>query len=402
MEEQRQSYWTIGPACGASARLGARGFKEASLMLGDFSARASAGYLCFMAVADGFGGPGLGEAASRGACEAVHDAMDPNRYEDGEAFRRASEGELAAAVSAADASLRGADPAPGGEPVGTTLTCAAIDAENAFVAHVGNGRAYVLTARGTRQVTSDHVEISPGGAKRLTRALGVPGSAEPDLLRVPLRPGEVFFLCSHGVYSAVSAEEMTGAFMSSPDLQIACDWLAETAAARGASGDIMVAAWRVPGDIPVVAMKPPPAGPEEAPAKKGGWRRRALVALFAVLFLLGGTVGGWFIGSIFYRDKGVSKKRPATSSTARFSVGDVLAVDTTGRPEACYLADYPGGPDQTRLYDGCKVKVVSEKFSGGEQWYQVEVMDGGLPANGREGYVRESFLVESSPSLPSP
>lgn len=371
-------------------------------MLGDYSTRAPGGYLCFMAVADGFGGPGLGEAASREACEAVHDAMDPNRYEDAEAFRRASEGDLAGAVAGADRALCEASPAPGGGPVGTTLTCAAINAENAFVAHVGNGRAYVLTARGTRQVTSDHVEITPDGAKRLTRAMGVAGNTEADLLRVPLRPGEVFFLCSHGMYSAVSAEEMTGAFMSSPDLQIACDWLAETAAARGASGDIMIAAWRVPGDVPIVAAEPPPAESGEAPGTKGGKRRWLLVALFAVLFLLGGTVGGWFIGSIFYRDKSVSKKRSATSSTTRFAVGDILAVDTTGRPEACYLTDYPGGPDQTRLYDGWKVKVLSEKFVDGEQWYRVEVTDGGLAANGRKGFVRESFLVVSASSLPSP
>lgn len=393
--EEPGRFWTIGPACGATARTGKRGFRESSFMLSDYSARAAKGYLCFMAVADGFGGPELGETASRMACEIVHAAMDPNRYEDEAAFRHTAEQHLAEAGTAANRHLYSASSAPGKEAMGTTLTCAAIDSENAIVAHVGNNRAYVLTARGTRQVTSDHVEIGADGAKRLTRALGVSAAVDADLLRVPLRPGEVFFICTHGLYSTLSSEELAGAFMTIADLQAACDWLAETAVARGASGDVIVTAWRVPGDVPVVVA------PQQQPAKDADSKserprgRRWLVALIAVLLLLAGAVGGWFIASIFYQDKGATKNGSGTTSTARFAVGDIAVVDTTGRPEACYLTDYPDGPEQTRLYDGWKVRIISEKFTKGEQWYRVEVMDGGLAADGKEGYVEETFLVEA-------
>ncbi|MHB8894021.1 MAG: PP2C family protein-serine/threonine phosphatase [Candidatus Geothermincolia bacterium] len=393
--ESKQAYWTIGPTSGTAAHVGSRGYKEGSFILSDYFERASRGFQCFMEVADGFGGPELGAAASRRASEMVHSALDPSAFESEDAFRPEAKRRLVESVLAVNKQLYEASATPGREGMGTTLTCAVIDSENAFVAHVGNARAYVLTARGIRQVTSDHIEITADGGKRLTRALGVGPSIDADILRVPLRPGEVFFICSHGLYSTFTAEEITGALMSIPDLQGACDWLVEAAVARGASGDAIITAWRVPGDVPVVAAppQPQPTEVEAAPAKSG--KRRWLVAIIAVLLLLGGAAGGWAIGSIWYQNKGATKTLNNNSSTARFAAGDVAVVDTTGRPEACYLTDYPGGPDQTRLYNGWKVRIISQKFSNGEQWYRVEVMDGGLATDGKEGYVQESFLVES-------
>ena len=63
-----------------------------------------------------------------------------------------------------------------------------------------------------------------------------------------------------------------------------------------------------------------------------------------------------------------------------------------GKAEGCYLANYPGGPDQVRLYDGWKVRVLSTTWQSGARWYRIEVTDG--PQAGKEGYVKESFLVK--------
>ena len=82
-------------------------------------------------------------------------------------------------------------------------------------------------------------------------------------------------------------------------------------------------------------------------------------------------------------------------SGTRFGVGDVLQIDTTGAPDACYLMDYPGGAQQTRLYDGWKVRVLTSRSFKGEQWYRVEVVEGGLDNAGKRGYVAEEFLVEA-------
>jgi PPM family protein phosphatase len=390
--DTQPAYWTIGPALGSASSVGRRGYVESASCLCDYSERASKGFLCFMAVADGFGGPGLGDVAARMAVEIVSSALDPGQYESEDSFRPVAERLIAESVGTANKRLYDVSGMEGKEGMGTTLTCAALDSENAFVGHIGNARAYVLTARGLRQVTGDHVETSASGAKRLTRALGVAPEVDADLLRVPLRPGEVFFICTHGMFSTFSAEEMSGALLSIPDLQAACQWLTDAAVARGASGEAAITAWRVPGDVPVVMTQPQAQEAEAEPKKKHG--RRWLVALAAIVVLLAGAAGGWFLGSVWYQDKGPAKK-PSTASTARFAAGDIAVVDTTGRPQACYLVDYPGGPEQTRLYDGWKVRIISPKKYKGDQWYRVEVTEGGLGTQGKTGYVAETFLVES-------
>jgi PPM family protein phosphatase len=389
--DTQPAYWTIGPSVGSASSVGKRGYVESAFCVADYSERASKGFLCFMAVADGFGGPGLGDVAARMAVEIVGGTLDPGQYEAEENFRPVAEQLIANSVAAANKRLYDVSGMEGKDGLGTTLTFAALDSENAFVGHIGNARAYVLTARGLRQITSDHVETGQSGGKRLTRALGVAPAVDADILRVPLRPGEVFFICTHGVFSTFSQEEVAGALLSIPDLQAACQWLADAAVARGASGDATITAWRVPGDVPVVVTQAQAqaAGEEAEPQKKHG--RRWLVALLAVLLLAGGAAGGWFIGGIWYQNKSTVKK---PSSSARFAAGDVTLVDTTGRSEACYLLDYPGGPEQTRLYDGWKVRVVTPRTYKGQQWYRVEVVEGGT-ASGKKGYVSETFLVES-------
>lgn len=379
---------------GAAARAGARGHREGACALDDYTSRAQRGYLCFMAVADGFGGPGRGDIASHLAVDTISEMLDPNRFESEGDFRRAAESLLAEAVSAANTVIFQAGTSRDKAGLGTTITCAAVDSENAFVAHLGNARAFLLTARGTRQVTSDHVELADGQRQRLTRALGIGAHVEADILRVPLRAGEVLFICSHGLYSALTVEQISGTLATMPDLHAACDVLAEAAAARGPLADISITAWRVPGEQPVAEVQPEAPAPEEKPKKK---RRRWLVALLALLLLAAGAAAGWGIASIWFKDKAPASKATTAPARqqARFAVGDVLRVDAAGKPEACYLADYTGGPQQSRLYDGWTVRVISTRSSGGVQWYRVQVVEGGLDMAGKEGYVQESFLAET-------
>jgi serine/threonine protein phosphatase PrpC len=380
---------------GVATRAGTRGHSESACVLSDYTRRATKGYLCFMALADGFGGEGRGDVASRLAVDALHAAMDPNRFDGEDDFRRSAEGALSEAVESANALVLQAGSAPDKTGLGTVITCAAVDSENAFLAHVGNARAYLLTARGTRQVTSDHVEPVEGRRTRLTSALGIDARVDADILRVPLRPGEVIFLCSHALYSALSIEQVSATLASTPDLQAACDAVVDAAVARGPVADVSIVAWRVPGDMPVAAEEAPEAAPPSPPPDKK--RRRWLVALVVLLIIACIAAAGLGVAFILLKDRSPTKKAGTTAvqpASARFAAGEVLTVDTAGKPDACYLADYPGGPQQTRLYDGWKVKVISARFAEGEQWYRVEVVEGGLDVAGKRGYVQESFLAE--------
>jgi serine/threonine protein phosphatase PrpC len=151
---------------------------------------------------------------------------------------------LVDAVQAANIAV--ADNVPGG---GTTLTCALVLGPRAYIAHVGDSRAYVITENGLDQVTHDHslvdrlVEL--GQLTRdeaaihpqknvLYRAVGQSGMLEVDTYVRTIPRGGRLLLCSDGLWSMVSEAEMTRIVTTAPSLQAACESL--VAAANEAGG----------------------------------------------------------------------------------------------------------------------------------------------------------------------
>jgi serine/threonine protein phosphatase PrpC len=139
-----------------------------------------------------------------------------------------------------------ADRVPGG---GTTLTCALMLGPRAYIAHVGDSRAYVITPDGVDQVTHDHSlvdrlvelgQLTPDEAAShpqknvLYRAVGQSGALEVDTYaRTIPHPGHLL-LCSDGLWSLVSEVEMISIITQAPSLKAACDGL--IAAANRAGG----------------------------------------------------------------------------------------------------------------------------------------------------------------------
>src|SRR5216683_812686 len=56
--------------------------------------------------------------------------------------------------------------------------------------------------------TSGKTSWSRDFAARMRRSLGIEGGDAPDTLRVPVRPGDVFLICSDGVYDSLPLEEI--------------------------------------------------------------------------------------------------------------------------------------------------------------------------------------------------
>jgi protein phosphatase len=82
----------------------------------------------------------------------------------------------------------------------------------AVVAHVGDSRIYRFRCGVLRCMTSDHTLVASMEADGLdcasalscfshvvTRAIGVPGDAEPDVATIDVRPGDRFLLCTDGL-----------------------------------------------------------------------------------------------------------------------------------------------------------------------------------------------------------
>lgn len=234
---------------GSVSLIGPRTANEDSLHLDDRSREY--GQACaVLAVADGMGGLSAGDVASKTAIEALAE-VGPAHL-----------GGEALVVRVALAAQRISDLASsgGGAPMGTTLTSAVVLEHEATIAHVGDSRAYVLHQGALTQITEDHSRVGRlvqegvltddeamhhPEQNVLERALGV-GNATTDVYRVGIGPGDILFLCTDGLHTFVTAEEMCQELQSNASLQAACEHLARLAEERGSQDNITAVAWEYP------------------------------------------------------------------------------------------------------------------------------------------------------------
>lgn len=169
------------------------------------------------AVADGLGGLPFGEVAARLAVDTVlaiarsHHGPDHTWLESG--------GDPADLVHLANrAVLSYTERDRRYEGMGTTLSLLCSAPDEIAIAHVGDSRIYRLRDGTLEQLTTDHTplqhEIDEGyvtGMNTLNapqrnvleRALGAVTWSEPDVHREPRRRGDIFLLCSDGLYGAL-------------------------------------------------------------------------------------------------------------------------------------------------------------------------------------------------------
>lgn len=182
--------------------------------------------LGLVVVADGMGGHAAGEVASRLAVDEVAASLEragiaTATAEDG---RRA----LLAAFLAANRAVHEAAAAnPEYRGMGTTLTAVVLrpGAREAWLAHVGDSRAYLLRRGRLVRLTRDHTwvqeqvergHLSPREARThpaasvLTRAVGTLPEVAVDDAVVPLAPGDVLLLCTDGLTNVVRDRAIAG------------------------------------------------------------------------------------------------------------------------------------------------------------------------------------------------
>jgi PPM family protein phosphatase len=288
-------------------------------------------------VADGMGGAQAGEVASRMAIETLgQDLPDGASTEQRlaelvrEANRRIHE---RARVEREHAGM------------GTTLTAAYLDDAGVAIAHVGDSRAYLWREGELKRLTRDHSlvdELVQRGKLTeqqaaehpqrsiITRALGPEPDVDVDTWTYPVRPGDVLLLCSDGLTSMISEEQVADILRGTSSLQQAGEELVGAANAAGGRDNITVVLFGVEeegaatdgaatGELPVVQAaataptepdKPAPIAPAEtdgpaagtvgAPRRPRRLRRRFAkpLALLATLVIILGILGtGGYLAS---------------------------------------------------------------------------------------------------------
>jgi PPM family protein phosphatase len=207
-------------------------------------------------VADGIGGQLAGEVASKIAADTML-----RLYFGGEG---SPADRLAAGMAAANHEIykkSGSDAACAG--MGTTCTVIAICNGAAFLAHIGDSRAYLWRDGTLRQVSDDHTLVAAmvrdgtlteaEAANHPTRnilvqALGTHAECDPTIWRegVPVREGDRWLLCSDGLSDTVDAAVIAETIAKLPPAE-ACQVLIERSLAAGAPDNTSVGVFAVRG-----------------------------------------------------------------------------------------------------------------------------------------------------------
>ncbi len=199
------------------------------------------------AVADGMGGHAAGEVASRMVVDALRDI----RHTDTlggllEEVRRSLQ--VVNRELAIEAGRRGQ------QIIGSTVAVLLVFENHCIAVWAGDSRIYRLRQGQLKQLTRDHSQveelISRGvisrqearrmpGSNVITRAVGVADTVEVDAEIHDACDGDVFLLCTDGLYNEVTAQDIQR-ILASGTCQEAADRLVESALEHGARDNVSV------------------------------------------------------------------------------------------------------------------------------------------------------------------
>jgi serine/threonine protein phosphatase PrpC len=208
------------------------------------------------AVCDGMGGARGGEVASQMACLGLL-GLNPESAE----LR-----DLRDAIDSANRAIvhrgTGEDHLMG---MGTTMTAVLVKEGRLTLAHVGDSRAYLLREGDLDQISEDHSwvgemvrrgDLTPAQAaihphrNVITRVLGTEGEIQPDVLEIPVKPGDRILLCSDGLTGMVADTDILELLAGGEGAQETAESLVKAALAAGGEDNVTVVIIDVTDDEP--------------------------------------------------------------------------------------------------------------------------------------------------------
>jgi len=218
-------------------------------------------------VADGMGGHRYGEVAAEVAVDAIRDFVVHTRSSDSTwpfvldgRLRRHSNLLKNAVKVAHDRVLSAIQQDHRLYGMGTTIVGFLLEGDVAAIAHVGDSRAYRLRSEEFELLTQDHTWVneqvvagylSEAQARVhplknvVTRALGGEREVMVDVREVRVRPGDLYLLCSDGLTTMLSDEEIGEVARAAEGVEEVCRKLVACANSRGGHDNVTVVALAV-------------------------------------------------------------------------------------------------------------------------------------------------------------
>lgn len=150
--------------------------------------------------------------------------------------------------------LRYGEKNPSSRGLGSTITSMLVQGNQAYIANVGDSRTYLLRNQQLQPLTRDHSlvarlvelkQIEPEAIYThpqrnvITRSLGAGHrNVEVDIFNETLQPGDIFLLCTDGLWEMVRNSELQKILSAQENLNTLCDTLIELANKNGGEDNI--------------------------------------------------------------------------------------------------------------------------------------------------------------------
>ncbi|MBP9085427.1 MAG: serine/threonine-protein phosphatase [Kofleriaceae bacterium] len=234
--------------------------------------------LGFFIVADGMGGHAAGEIASAMTVASVTQTLTNAKSQTAAFAQAPSEGGRRLLVQKLQSSVLIAHQAvyargtsePEKHGMGTTLDVLLVAGAEAFVAHVGDSRTYLIRDGQCSQITTDHTvaevhviegKLTPAEAavspyrNVLVNAIGVSAEVGVEMAHLQLQRGDQLLVCSDGLHDYFQTEEEIAECMAGEDPEASLRAMVEQAKERGGHDNItgivvLVKQVRAPVDVP--------------------------------------------------------------------------------------------------------------------------------------------------------
>jgi protein phosphatase len=208
-------------------------------------------------VSDGMGGAAAGEIASELAVKTIRESLmeQPFGVDVSDHLRRATEkaNEKIWSLSQENTELTG---------MGATVTAALVHGTIAYIAQVGDSRAYLIRGGQTRQVTKDQSlaqmlvdagaiqpeQVASVPQNVIMQALGTQPNVRVAMTTLQLYRDDHLVLCSDGLSNKIDPQEMREIIEDAQDLAGASQEMIEIANERGGEDNITVILARFDGE----------------------------------------------------------------------------------------------------------------------------------------------------------
>jgi PPM family protein phosphatase len=218
-----------------------------------------------LAVSDGMGGAQAGDVASGLVVSSLAEALAAQSVARPSLDRFTGAVEDVHRTVFAQACKRGID-------MGATLTAIYVRGSRAYVAEVGDSRAYLVRAGRIAQLTQDQslvqMLVNRGVVRQedahespfrnvILQAMGYQPRVSVALGRLELRRHDCLLVCSDGLSGELRDPEIRDVILSSRDLGVAAERLIALANERGGRDNVTAVLAGVSGDLPLPSRREP-------------------------------------------------------------------------------------------------------------------------------------------------